>query len=109
MSLQAFGPRGSTYLIAATDAASAPLKIESGPTGCYTYQFVNKGSNLCYFAWSQQNRPVAAIPAAGTPAQGVCILPNEIVIYNLCPNVFISAICETGLTTNLLITPGEGM
>jgi hypothetical protein len=37
------------------------------------------------------------------------VLPNEIVIYNLLPNVYISAICESGGTSNLLVTPGEGM
>lgn len=109
MSTQAFGPRGLTTLISCNDVASASVQVTSLPAGCYTYQLVNTGGNAVHFAYHSQKGVVAALPAAGTPANGVPVLPNEIVIYNLTPNAWFSAICASGLTTTLEVTPGEGM
>lgn len=108
MSTQAFGPRGNTANISCSDVASVPVQIGSSTGGCYTYQFVNTGSKKAYV--TAQVRPAAAVIASpGSPANGVPILPNEIVIYNMVPDAWVSAICESGETTNLLVTPGEGM
>lgn len=85
------------------------MQITSSPNNQFTYQFVNIGSSKVYFAYANQPGVQAVIPLDGTPANGVPILPNEIVIYNLLPNVYISTICEAGGTSNLLVTPGEGM
>jgi hypothetical protein len=109
VSTQAFGPRGNTANISCTDSASTAVQVSSLPNNQFTYQFINSGSNKVYFAYSTQPNVVAVIPTPSTPANGVCVLPNEIVIYNLLPNCYISAICESGGTTNLLVTPGEGM
>ena len=109
MQLSAFGPRGLTANIAANQTASAPVKVVSSPSNFSTYQFVNVGGNTVYFAWDTTGGQAAAIPVAGTPAQGVPILSNEIVIYSLAPQAYISVICETGKTSNLLVTVGEGM
>ena len=106
MSLNAFSPRGNTYNIACSQSASAALQIASDPL-CDTYQFVNTGSSACYVAMGNSSVS-AAIPAAGTPANGIPVLPNEIVIYRFGPNAWASAICASGQTTNLLITVGEG-
>ena len=109
MSTQAFGPRGNTCNISCTSTASTPIQITSAPNNQFTYQFINTGSSKVYFGYGRDPGTTVTIPVPGTPANGVCVLPNEIVIYNLLPNVYISAICETGGTTNLLVTPGEGM
>jgi hypothetical protein len=109
MSTQAFGPRGNTANISCNATASAAIQITSAPNNQFTYQFINTGSSKAFFAYANQPGVTAAIPVPGTPANGVCVLPNEIVIYNLLPNVWVSAICEAGGSTNLLVTPGEGM
>ena len=108
MSTQAFGPRGVTYNIACTDVSSTAINIVSD-TFCFTYQFVNIGTNIAYFAVGTDNTVVAKVPTAATPALGVPVLPNEIVVYSFTPSAWIAAICSTGLTTNLLVTVGEGM
>jgi hypothetical protein len=108
MSLNAFGPRGLTHNIAANTTASAALKIVSSPSGFYTFQFVNSGGNKCYFAWDSVGQVQANVPVPGTPGNGVPVLPNEIVVYSLGPNAFVSVICPVG-TTNLEVTVGEGM
>lgn len=109
MSLQAFRPYANSFLLPATDTAAAAVQVSSTPPGCFTYQFVNDGSNKVYFAWGSERGVLAAIPAAGTPANGIVVLPNEIVIYNLGPNAWISVICPPALTGQLRVTPGEGM
>ena len=109
MTTQAFGPRGNTFNISCNESASVAVKITADPTPCFTYQFVNEGANKCYFAYGSDPRISVTIPTPGSPASGVPVLPNEIVIYRLNPNVYITAICESGQTTNLLVTPGEGM
>ena len=113
MSTQAFGPRGKTYNLAASDTASAPVQIVSSNSGCYTMQFVNVGSKAAYFSWGTKDGdgkcPPAEVPQAGSSGWGVPVLPNEIVIYNLVPEPWISVVCASGESTNLLVTPGEGM
>lgn len=109
MALNAFGPRGLTYNIAANSTASVGLRLTSNPGGQYTYQFINEGSSKVWFAWSPQIGVTCTIPTPGNPANAVCVLPNEIVIYNLCPDAFLSVKCEAGESSNLLVSPGEGM
>ena len=107
MSINAFSPRGNTFNIAATQTASSALQITSDPL-CDTYQFVNTGSSTGYVAVANNASVAAVVPAAGTPANGIPVLAGEIVIYRFVPNAWVSAICDSGKTTNLLITVGEG-
>lgn len=109
MSIQAFGPRGNTVNVSVNQTASAPVRVRSNPGGQYTYQFVNSGGNKCWFASGRDTSLTVAIPVPGTPANGIPILANEIVVYSLGPDAFISVICQTGEVTTLEITPGEGM
>lgn len=109
MSTQAFGPRGNTANIACNASASTAVQITSNPAGCYTYQFVNEGASKCFFAWGNEPNVTVSIPVPGTPGNGVPVLSNEIVVYRLNPNIYVSAICESGGSTNLMVTPGEGM
>lgn len=109
MSLQAFGPRGPTCNINCSDTASAPVQVTASGQSCYTYQFMNIGASKCYFNWAASGGGSVSIPVSGTPSQAIPVLANEIVIYNLTPGAWITAICESGETTNLLVTPGEGM
>ena len=108
MSLNAFGPRSKTFFIPCTSTASSAVQITSDPM-CDTYQFVNIGTSICYFAIGNFNTISAVIPQAGAPANGIPILPNEIVIYRFSPAMWVSAICPGTGTTSLLISVGEGM
>jgi hypothetical protein len=108
MSIQAFGPRGLTHNISCNQTSSAAVRVTSDQ-GCYTYQFVNTGGNQCWFSYGNSAALTVSIPVPGTPANGVSVLPNEIVVYNLNPNIYISCICASGQTTNIEVTPGEGM
>lgn len=83
--------------------------MSSTPTGQYNYQLVNTGSETVYFTSGTLPTITCVIPTPGNPANGVPILPNEIVVYNLQPNAYFSVICEAGKTSNLLVTCGEGM
>ena len=107
MSLNAFGPRSLTYSIPVTDSASTPLQITSDPL-CDVYQFVNAGIAVAYMNAASTAIP-AVIPTIGTPANGVPILPNEIVLYRYSPGAYVSAVCKTGQRTTLLVSVGEGM
>lgn len=108
MSINAFGPRGNTYNIACTSTASTAVKIASDMM-CSTYQFVNIGTSICYFAIGNSSTVAAVIPLSGTPANGIPVLPGEIVIYQFSPAMWVSAICPAAGTTNLLISVGEGI
>lgn len=109
MSITAFGPRGQTANISCNQTASAPVQVKGTPGGMFTYQFVNGGGNTAYFAYNKEAGGTVTIPVPGTPGNGVPILSNEIVIYHLTPDAYITCICETGKTTNMLVTPGEGL
>ena len=108
MSIQAFMPFGNTHAIAVTAGASTPEQITGSPGPITAYQFVNAGSSTCWvvMAGSPTN---AVIPAPGTPANGIPILPNEVVLYRGPADMFVSAICAGGFSTTLYVTPGEGM
>ena len=109
MSLQAFGPRGPTANIACNATASVPVRVKGDGQSCYTYQLVNSGNAKCYFNYSPDPVVGVTIPTPGNPQYAVPVLPNEIVVYNLTPNAYFTAICESGDVTTLLVTPGEGM
>lgn len=108
MSLNAFGPRSLNFNIAATQTPSTAIQISADPL-CDVYQFINTGTAIAYIAVGNSKDIQAAIAAPNVPANGTPILPNEIVLYRFGPNSWISAICDTGKTTNLFITVGEGM
>ena len=109
MSITAFGPRGKSANIACNQTASVAVQVKGSPSGMYTYQFVNTGGNTAYFHYGSQAGITAEVPAAGSTGNGVPILSNEIVIYHLTPDAYISCICLTGQTTNIVVTPGEGL
>jgi hypothetical protein len=108
MSIQAFMPFGNTHAIAVTAVASTPEQITGSPGPITAYQFVNSGSNPCWVVMDPKGVN-AVIPAPGSPANGIPILPNEIVLYRGPADMFVSAICGGGLSTTLYVTPGEGM
>ena len=108
MSLNAFGPRSLNFNIAVTQTASTGVQINADPL-CDVYQFINTGTSIAYVAVANDQNITAAIASPGSPANGTPILPNEIVLYRYGPNSYVSAICDTGKTTNLFVTVGEGM
>ncbi len=112
MSQQAFSPKGVTSEMDVTSTVHASIQPGGGTLNCNTYQFVNAGTKTCYMAWgptAAAAQTVAVLPNNTTPNYGIPILSGEIVVYNLIPNAWISAICGGSDTTSLFITPGEGL
>ena len=110
MSTQAFSPRGKTSELDVTSSAHAA--VQPSTDNYYTYQFVNAGSKICYIAFgiaAADASVTPAVPTNSTPGYGIPILSGEIVVYNLVPNAWISAICGGSDTTSLFVTPGEGL
>ena len=67
----------------------------------------NSGANVVYIALGTDNTVVAVAPVAGTPAQGIPLLPNSQTILYAGTGTYIAAIsAATGNT--LFVTPGSG-
>ena len=67
----------------------------------------NSGANVVYIALGTDNTVVAVAPIAGTPAQGIPLLPNSQTILYAGTGTYIAAIsAATGNT--LFVTPGSG-
>lgn len=84
--------------------ASSNMAIPSG--GAHLL-LTNNGSNVIYVALGTDNTVTAAIPAPGTPAKGIPLLPNSQLMIYAGTGTYIAAISSaTGNT--LLVTPGNG-
>jgi hypothetical protein len=103
------GTRANTYHAAVTQSASAAFQVGDSSTGYYTYQFINSGANIVYFAWGIDNTVSATIAPQNAFGNAVPVLPNEIVLYTLPPGAWISVVCDSGKTSDIWITAGEGM
>ena len=84
--------------------ASSNMAIGSG--GAHLL-LTNSGANVVYIALGTDNTVVAVAPIAGTPAQGIPLLPNSQTILYAGTGTYIAAIsAATGNT--LFVTPGSG-
>lgn len=95
---------------AVTDVAAAGVQVPGdGGSVWNTFHFVNVGAKTAYMRQSPTADRLAGVPAPGTPAAGVAILANEVVIYGCSPGAFFSFVCAPGESTTIDVTPGEGM
>ena len=105
---QAFGANGNTVaLTVGIASASIALQLPGGLTK-WTYQCLvtNSGANMAFVAFGASGI-VAAIPVAGTPANGVPIAPNSTRAFTVNSGQYIAAIASaTGNT--LYATAGVG-
>ena len=84
--------------------ASTNVQIPSG--GAHLL-LTNVGSNVVYVSLGTDNTVAAVIPATGTPASGIPVLPNSKLMLYAGTGTWIAAIsAATGNT--LFVTPGNG-
>lgn len=102
--------QGNTVCLAVTDTSHAATQIVGSTTlGSYQVILNNAGANTAFINIGQNSSVAAAvIPTDGTPAAGYPILGGSIQTLSLAPNSWLTAICATGLTTTLYITPVGG-
>ncbi len=99
-----FSTNDTVALTVGTASANVAL---SNTADWYQARIVNSGSNIAYVALGTDNTVTAAIPASGTPALGMPILPNSEVTLSIGSATYIAAIAAaTGNT--LFVTVGTG-
>lgn len=96
-----FGPQlGETVSISATDTSgSTTISMNHGGSLVVT----NSGSSLCYISFGQGSAPTATTsdyPVLATSQQTITV-PEDV--------THVAAICESGDTTTVKFSPGEGL
>lgn len=59
---------------------------------------VNAGT-ITAFITIGTTAPTAVIPTVGTPANGICILPGDTILFDKSINTYVAAITESSTTT----------
>lgn len=110
MGWSAFAPKGLTAVVPVTTTSSTPIQAPAypGEPGCVNYLVSNATTQACFLAIGANAGLVAAIPVAGTPANGFWIPANSTQSYTFGTNTFFAAIAAA-TTTTLYITPGDGL
>ena len=87
--------------------ASSNVAISSTNPDLVQALFVNVGANVVYINLGTDNTVTAEIPASGTPANGIPLLPNSSIVLAIGTATYIAAIAAaTGNT--LFVTVGSG-
>ncbi len=97
-----FQPTGNTMLIAVTNTSA-------DNTFTYTRQVLitNAGTNMAFISFGATTQ-TTVIPVAGTPANGIPVLPGTQVSYTLPLNATHIGALTASSTTTLYVTGGEG-
>ena len=123
MSPNAFAPMGLTTAISVTSTASTQQQVNqqvgTPQLNQNNYVLTNLGPNTCYVAIangtsdSSNGAPspalAAAVPVAGTPANGYPVLAGSKETITAPTDAWFSAVCASAQTATLLITQGEGV
>jgi hypothetical protein len=119
MSSNAFAIQGNTVALAVTSTAHSAVQIDAPTNGPGNINFVvcNIGTSLGYISYAPpgpgNSAPsptlAAVIPTDGTPANGYPVLAGSKETITAPPGSYWSAICASGLTTTITVTPGEGV
>lgn len=109
MSSNAFSPQPlNSACISCSQTKSTPIQVKGALNNATQRMIYNAGPNAVFFAWGSDNTITPAIPVAGTPKNGIIVLAGAVVVESIPPNAWFSAICATGETGSLYLTPGEG-
>lgn len=110
MSSNAFAPQptNTAALSVTSTSTSAPIQVKGALNNATQRLLYNAGPNDCFLAWGPTSTLTAAIPVAGTPANGTPIPSGAILALSFPPNAYFAAVCATAQTATLYITPGEG-
>lgn len=110
MSANAFAPQPTnSACLACTDVSTAvPIQVKGVLNNATQRLISNLGSKTVFLASGAASTLVAVAPVAGTPANGTPIAAGAIMVFSFPPNAYFAAICASGETSTLYITPGEG-
>lgn len=110
MSANAFAPQPTnSACLACTDVSTAtPIQVKGALNNATQRLVFNAGTKTVFLAWGAAVSVVAAIPVVGTPANGTPIAAGAIMTLSFPPNAYFAAVCASGETSTLYITPGEG-
>ena len=104
-----FSPRGNSYALSVTNVSGSLSTSESNNLSGQQYLLTNLGVNALFFAYGPPgSQPVAVIPTAGSPANGVCLPAGVSAVFTLPSGAVIAAITASS-TTTLYISVGEGI
>lgn len=108
-----FQATGPTVLLGVTAASQQVVIANSGTIKAPgQVMVVNLSTNTVYIAFGAATGVVAAIPAGGTPALGVPVLPSAIEVFSVPggdgTGTYIAAIASVAGPSNVSFTPGEG-
>lgn len=117
MSQNAFSIGGNTICLSVTSSAHSSVQTKGGnDTQPCNYVLTNSSSSIgevfvAYAAPGNSGTPTITptIPVEGTSGNGYVIEPGATHTLTGPPNAFWSAICASGKTATLYITPGEGL
>lgn len=108
MNVQPFGVSQLTLPVSVTATASTAAKL---PQSGSCIRLVNAGANICFVAVQLTAAlAVATLPNSTATVTSTPVLPGSDIILSLPSDAqyYISAICNTGLTTTLYAEVGEG-
>ena len=90
------------------------MQVAPSSGSCTEYLVTNSGSNPVFVSLQPVNTDgsapttVVVLPTAGTPGTGTCVPSAWTHSMAGPPNAYFSAICNSGQTSNVYITPGNG-
>ena len=87
--------------------ASANVAFSNANADLVQALFVNVGANVVYINLGTDNTVSAAVPASGTPASGIPLLPNSALVLAIGTATYIAAISGVAGNT-LFVTVGSG-
>lgn len=109
MSANAFSPQPTnSAALAVTDVSTAtPIQVKGSLNNATQRLLYNAGPNDCWLAWGK-TAPTAVVPTAGSPANGIAIPAGAVMVLSFPPDAYFAAICASGKTASLYLSPGEG-
>ncbi len=111
MSSNAFRPNpgSASKVIAVTSTSTTtPVQVKDGIKNATERMFYNAGPNDCWMAWGASNVAAVIPTLADTAATGIAIPAGAVIVLGIPPDAYFAAICASGQTASLYITPGEG-
>lgn len=111
MSSNAFAPQptNTAALSVTATSTSTPIQVKGALNNATQRLIYNAGPNDCFLASSASASFTAAIPVAGTPANGTPVPAGAVLVLSYPPNNYFAGVCASAQTATLYITPGEGV
>ena len=110
--MKVFNAKNETILISVTATASTAVAIPGAPSiaGAKTIRIVNYGDVKCFIAVGGSSVS-ATVPTGTASRTSTPVLPGGDSVFEVDLNVdgYISAICDTGESTSICVSYGDGV